>query len=330
MNKNLIYLSVVILIVVLTGIFFNNHVSYKKIITESEIPQSVLEKLNETDLERGVYVFTGNFVDGYAYLAFCGGEDYPNNYDVTIKKLSKKTDLRTHYNVSIEESSEPKVDYSSDFKYPIVIYRVKSYSRMSEKSLMFEVSEISNDGNKVPVINWWGNNVRESSKKQFSYQLITERNDIPKVILDKLDYYKFEDTPATYIFTPSYTAFTSFDDIDDLYLVISPGKKNVDKYNVVIENIYSPRRSNDSHSLIFYVSLREQYHTNYGHFTNFQGYPFEVLKISSPLIKNRFRSAYGRTYATNIVVGSVYSIKNNTSYYTLPYIYMNTTKEWLK
>ncbi|QOR34678.1 hypothetical protein IMX26_14565 [Clostridium sp. 'deep sea'] len=327
MSKKLVCIIIFIVVVIVVGLFFENHVSYEKVIKESDIPKAVLEKLNNTNLERGVYVFTRNFVDGYVYLVFCGGEHYKNNYDVTVKKLSKKNNFHTFHNVLIKESdSQKKVEYGTNYKYPIVVYRVKDYTGISEKSLMFEVSVATNNGDKVPIINWWGSSRRDLSKKQFSYEFINNKKDIPDVILDKLNYYEFKDVPAAYVFSPSDTAVTSFD-IDDLYLIISPGKKNVDRYSVLIENIYLPNRSNNNHALVFYISLREQYDTDYGHFTNFQGYPYEVLKISSSLIKNRIRRVNGKTYSIRVAVGSTYYIENDTSYLNIPIIEMRTDKE---
>ena len=136
MNRTKLITGMIVLVfmaasVLLTGCMTPRAV---KIEAQSEAPAEIWEALNSIDLEPGLYFFSGEFLgDGHLYFAVCGDERFKNNYDVEITSLEHLDGnvdngkvLDGSFLIDLEERSSSSVpDYSTDQKYPFILFKLK-------------------------------------------------------------------------------------------------------------------------------------------------------------------------------------------------------------
>ena len=141
-HKCLITFFAIFILCVLLGVnYYLNTPAFTKVIKTQDIAPQVYKDLKqideEEDLQRMVYFFEhGNKQNEVSYVAFCGGEDYKNGYDVNIVSLKgTKEDYKEvlFFDFNIKESTISQVEYVSDFSRPIVIFKAKKiYNKVGE------------------------------------------------------------------------------------------------------------------------------------------------------------------------------------------------------
>lgn len=316
MTKKILLISVILVLMFLGfGYYFDTHISYEKLTSKDDIPKAVLEKIYETKLERGTYVFTNHFTDEYAYLVICGGEEFKQGYEVNLKKISFKDDWKRYIEVKIAElRSNSSPTYCKDKTSPFVIFRIKNVPEYTNDFMMLQVEVTTDNNTTFPVINWWGNTKREAQEKLFSYKILDNKADIPQVVWNKLKSYEFDkDCPAIYEFSPS-NAIYSFD-IEDFYLVVSPSNNKKSNFKIEIENIIFNRVNNTKH-ISFTIAYREHLNSATTGIINDLGYQFQVVKISSEAFKEKKQRIHDLIMDVSICIDQSYVIENTTSYYS--------------
>ena len=317
MNLKILLSSLLVLTLFLVvGHFYNRHVPCEKITSEDEVPDKILAKLSETRLERGVYLFTNNFTDSDVYVVICGGEQFQAGYNADVKKifLNEWQDIEITFS---ESAATSNFTYCQDSNYPFVIFKIEDYAKLSEDFMMYSILARTTDTTEIPVINWWGNEQREWQEKLFSYQIIDNKENIDQVVWDKIKDYEFHDHPFIYVFSPASGRNMASFDIDDLYLIISPGQVENTNYRIAVENILFDRH-NISGNIMFSIAYREYKDDNSSSFINSLGFPFEVVKISSPKFNSRKDQ--------NISLKNGHRIFDTTSYSAIPIKYMRTVE----
>lgn len=117
-------------------------VTFSKVEHKADIPESILENIEQLSREghlvRGYWLFNPNFFEvDHFYIMICGGDDYPDGYDVTITEaeyeysnpniknpLSDLTFRNLHCDLKVSESGKGSVGYNTDFARPLLVFMI--------------------------------------------------------------------------------------------------------------------------------------------------------------------------------------------------------------
>ncbi len=185
MKKKLLYIAILLIVAILVVASQLKGYEATKLTDQDQIPDRVIDVLQGTALERGVYYFAETFTGESAYLVFCGGQEFAACYDVEITDLT--------YNYLIDEVSGPpikpiygfyKVDYQEKKSavvhnyglktaYPITIYQIDGRKSQQDWPVLPPDSNLE-------ILKWWGLNAKELNDERITFEVIESREQAPE------------------------------------------------------------------------------------------------------------------------------------------------------
>ena len=276
MNRKKLITCMIVLVLMATSVLMTGCMAPQaiKIEDQSEAPVEIWEALNSIDLEPGLYYFSGEFLsDGHLYFAVCGDEEFKNNYDVEITSLEHLDGnvdngkvLDGKFLIDLEELSSASVpDYSTDLKYPFILFKLKMQTAYDDLL-------ISQQDQEMAFNYWWGSDKTAGTAVEFAYEVVQSKEEIPANIWSEIELLNL-DRGMYHFEQRDYGA-------DAYYGLICGGEEYKDGYQISFER-YNEAAVLSSSDVVGDIMFTVREYGNKGKMAYAEGfkYPFVVIKV---------------------------------------------------